>query len=137
MTTLNPYLGFRGEAREAMEFYHSVFGGQLTFSTYAEFQMSDDPAEADKIMHGQLEGATGLVLMGADAPNAMDPPAGSSIQISLSGGPKDDAELRGYWAGLSDGATIVEELATAPWGDTFGMLTDKFGTRWMVNIAGA
>lgn len=49
----------------------------------------------------------------------------------------DDAELRGYWAKLSDGATIGEELALAPWGDTFGMLTDRFGTRWMVSIASA
>lgn len=137
MTTLNPYLGFLGEARQAMEFYQSVFGGKLTFSTFAEFQVSDDPAEQDKIMHGQLEGAGGLVLMGADAPNSMERTTGSSIQLSLSGGPEDDAELRGYWAKLSDGATIGEELAAAPWGDTFGMLTDKFGTRWMVNIAGA
>lgn len=135
MTTLNPYLGFRGNAREALAFYHSVFGGELTTSTFAEFGMGD-PEEKDKIMHGQIS-ADGLTLMAADAPNAMAQKEGSSIQISLSGGPDDDAELRGYWAKLSDGATIGEELATAPWGDTFGMLTDKFGTSWMVNIAGA
>lgn len=135
MTTLNPYLGFLGNAREALEFYHSVFGGELTMSTFAEFGMGD-AAEKDKIMHGQIS-AGSVTLMAADAPNAMGQSEGSSIQISLSGGPDDDAELRGYWAKLSDGATIGEQLATAPWGDTFGMLTDRFGTRWMVNIAGA
>lgn len=135
MTTLNPYLGFLGTAREALEFYHSVFGGELTMSTFAEFGMGE-PAEKDKIMHGQITSG-GLTLMAADAPDAMAQKEGSSIQISLSGGPDDDAELRGYWAKLSEGATIAEELSSAPWGDTFGMLTDKFGTGWMVNIAGA
>jgi len=134
MTTLNPYLGFRDNARQALEFYHSVFGGEVTFSTFGEAQASEDPADRDKIMHGQLVGSTGLVLMASDAPSGMETPSESSISISLSGGPADEAELRGYWEGLSDGASITEPLVTAPWGDTFGMLTDKFGTQWMVNI---
>lgn len=137
MTTLNPYLGFRDDARQAMEFYHSVFGGEVTFSTFAELQASQDPADADKIMHSQLVGATGLVLMAADAPSGMPATPGSSISVSLSGGLDDDAELRGYWERLSEGADITEPLVTAPWGDTFGMLTDRFGTQWMVNIAGS
>ena len=69
---LNPYLSFRDNAREAMGFYHSILGGELTLSTFGEFQASEDPAEQDKIMHSQLETGDGLVLMGADTPNRME-----------------------------------------------------------------
>ena len=69
---LNPYLGFRDDAREAMTFYRSVLGGELTISTFADFHASEDPAEQDKVMHSQLETPDGLVLMGADTPSGMD-----------------------------------------------------------------
>jgi PhnB protein len=132
-TTLNPYLGFRENAREAMTFYQSVFGGDLALSTFGEFHASEDPAEADKIMHGMLTASNGLVLMGADTPNGMDLAAGSSISVSLSG--DDEAELRGYWDKLSaDGGTVTVPLEQAPWGDIFGMCTDRFGTAWLVNV---
>jgi PhnB protein len=132
---MNPYLGFRSEARDALDFYHSVFGGQLTVGTFAEAGMATDPADADKVMHGQLEGENGLLLMASDSPSGMRVHDGSSISVSLSG---DDQEaLTRYWNGLAEGATIIEPLTTAPWGDTFGMLTDRFGTTWLVNISGA
>jgi PhnB protein len=134
MTQLNPYLSFRDTAREAMEFYRSVFGGEVTFSTFGEFHASEDPTEQDKIMHSQLVGATGLVLMGADTPSSMEHNPGDNITISLSGGTEDEAELRGYWDKLAQGAAIGAPLSAAPWGDTFGMLTDRFGIPWMVNI---
>lgn len=132
-TRLNPYLNFRDNAREAMEFYHSVFGGTLDLSPYSDMNVFDDPAEGSKIMHGMLTGDNGVVLMGADVPNAMEFTANSNL--SLSG--DEEAVLRGWWDKLSDGATVTEPLTQAPWGDTFGMLTDKFGVPWMVNIAGA
>jgi PhnB protein len=132
-TTLNPYLGFRDNAREALTFYQSVFGGELALSTFGEFQASEDPAEADKIMHGMLTTPNGLVLMGSDTPNSMEASTGSSISISLSG--DDEAELRGYWDKLAgDGGTVTVPLEKAPWGDTFGMCTDRFGTAWLVNV---
>ena len=135
VTRLNPYLSFRDNAREAMEFYRSVLGGTLTISTFAEFHASEDPAEADKVMHAMLETEDGLVLMAADTPNSMEYEAGPSISLSLSG---DDPErLRALWDGLSDGGTVVMPLEPAPWGDSFGMLTDRYGTAWMVNIAGS
>jgi len=136
-TRLNPYLSFRDNAREAMDFYQSVFGGELTRSTFGEFGVSQDPDEQDKIMHAQLIGANGLVLMGADTPNSMDYTPGGAISVSLSGDADADAELRGYWEKLSAGATVIEPLAVAPWGDAFGMLTDRFGITWLVNIAGS
>lgn len=132
---LNPYLSFRDTAREAMERYRDIFGGELTLSTFAEFGVSQDPAEQDKIMHGMLETPSGLVLMGADTPDSMDLPSGSAHSVSLSG--DDEATLRAYWEGLVEGGTVVEPLTTAPWGDAFGMLVDRFGIHWMVNIAGA
>ncbi len=131
---LNPYLNFRDNAREAMTFYHDVFGGELTLTTYSELQASDDPADADRIMHGDLQAANGLSLMGADLPSRMEYTTGTDFSMSLSG--DDDAELRGYWDKLSDGGTVTEPLVAAPWGDVFGMLVDRFGITWLVNIAG-
>ena len=135
-TLLNPYLGFRDNAREAMTFYQSVFGGELTLSTFGEFQASEDPAEADKIMHGMLTTGQGMVLMAADTPNAMDYTPGNTLSVSLSG--DDETELRGYWDKLAgDGGSVTVPMEQAPWGDIFGMCTDKFGTAWLVNVNGA
>jgi PhnB protein len=136
-TRLNPYLGFRDNAREAMDFYLSVFGGDLQRSTFAELHASDDPAEADKIMHSMLVTDGGLTLMAADTPNAMDYTPGNNHSVSLSGDTADDAELRGYWEKLSGSGTVTVPLEQAPWGDSFGMCVDKFGITWLVNIAGA
>jgi PhnB protein len=133
-TRLNPYLSFRDTAREAMTFYQSVFGGELTVSTFGEFHASPDPAEQDKIMHSMLVSDGDLVLMGADTPNSMTYAPGDSVSVSLSG--DNDAELRGYWEKLIDGATVAQPLEKAPWGDSFGMCTDRFGVHWLINIAG-
>jgi PhnB protein len=137
-TQLNAYLNFRDNARQAMEFYQSVFGGELRLTAFSDMPGAggDDPAEADKIMHGYLETDDGLVLMAADTPQGMDysPPAGFSM--SLGGEKADDARLRGYWDALADGGTVTMPLGDAPWGDTFGMLVDRFGVPWMVDIAG-
>ncbi|WP_129339180.1 VOC family protein [Cellulomonas endophytica] len=135
--SLNPYLGFRGDARAALEHYATVFGGELTLSTFAEGGMPHEPAEADKIMHGQLDVDGRPVLMASDAPDSMPLDAGSSISLSLSGGPDDAEKLKAWWEGLVDGGTVDEPLTEAPWGDTFGMCTDRFGHHWMVNIGGA
>lgn len=137
MALLNPYIHFTGNAREAMEFYKSVFGGELTLSTFGEFQMPGiEPDEADKIMHGQLTTSAGLTLMGADTPASMQSvEEGTRITVSLSGSEADD--LRTYWDGLAEGGTVTLPLEVSPWGDAFGQLVDRFGIDWMVNIAGA
>lgn len=132
-TRLNPYLSFRDDAREAMEFYKGVFGGTLTVNTFAEFQASEDPGEADKIMHSQLEAPNGVTFMAADTPNGMEHTPGRNVSMSLNG--EDEAELRGYFDKLAEGGTIEMPLEKAPWGDTFGMLTDRFGIHWMVNVS--
>ncbi|MDP9417280.1 MAG: VOC family protein [Actinomycetota bacterium] len=134
-TRLNPYLGFRDSAKQAMEFYRSVFGGELSLDTFGDSGVSDDPGEQDKIMHGMLVTDNGLVLMAADTPNSMDYTPGSNFSVSLSG--EDGAELRGYWDKLSKEGTVTAPLERAPWGDSFGMCIDKFGVNWMLNISGA
>jgi PhnB protein len=130
---LNPYLSFRDNAREAMTFYESVFGGELTVSTFADFQASDDPSEQDKVMHSQLETPDGLVLMAADTPDRMEYRPQAGVSVSLSG--DDEAKLRGYWERLSEGGTVEMPFESAPWGAVFGMCVDRFGTSWMVNAA--
>ncbi|XAS69125.1 VOC family protein [Micrococcaceae bacterium Sec5.7] len=134
-TRLNPYLGFQDNAREALNFYQTVFGGELALNTFGDFHASEDPAEADKIMHGMLTTDNGMVLMGSDTPNAMEFKPGNTFTVSLSG--EDDSELRGYWDQLSGSGSVTVPLEVAPWGDSFGMCTDKFGIAWMVNITGA
>ncbi len=131
---LNPYLNFRNSARDAMTFYQSVFGGELTLSTFGDSGMAQDPADADKIMHAQLDAPNNLTLMASDTPASWPLSEGSSISISLSG--HDEATLRGYWDKLSASGEVTMPLDKAPWGDTFGMLKDKFGVSWLVNIAG-
>jgi PhnB protein len=134
---LNPYLGFRDNAKEAMEYYHSIFGGELTRSTFGEYHASEDPSEQDKTMHAALTTPSGLSLMAADTPNSMDFTPGNNFSVSLSGESDDAAELRVYWDKLVDGGSVTMPMETAPWGDSFGMCVDKFGVAWMVNIAGA
>jgi PhnB protein len=128
---LNPYLNFKDKTREAMEFYKSVFGGDLTMTTFAEAQAPVGPDEGNNIMHAMLM-AGPLVIMSSDVPAEMPFQPGNSINMSLSG--DDEAELRGYWDKLSQGAQIIMPLDMAPWGDIFGMLTDKFGIPWLVNV---
>ena len=128
---LNPYLAFSDNARQAMEFYRGVFGGELTVSTFGEAGGGEGP-DADKVMHAQLETPAGYTLMASDTPPGMERPAGSSISISLSG---DDADLRQYFEKLSDGGTVTMPLEKQVWGDEFGMCVDPFGVAWMVNVS--
>ena len=128
---LNPYLNFRDTARDAMEFYHSVFGGELRMQSFKEFGASEDPSDDDKVMHAQLE-AGDVVFMASDTPSSMPYEAGTNFNMSLSG--EDESRLRGYFENLSDGGNVIMPLEQAQWGDTFGMLIDRFGIRWLVNI---
>ena len=131
---MNPYLSFRDNAREAMEFYHDVFGGTLESSTFGDMDMAEDPAESNKIMHSSLTTDNGFVLMASDTPASMNLDEGSSYSISLSG--NNGTELRRYWDKLLDGGQMTLPLEKAPWGDVFGMVTDRFGTSWMISIEG-
>ncbi|GAA5037860.1 PhnB protein [Thermocatellispora tengchongensis] len=131
---LNPYISFAGDARQAMEFYRDVFGGDLTVATFGEYG-TKEAGYADKIMHATLQTANGFTIMGADLPPGMEYSPGNTMAVSLSG---DDAtQLRGYWQKLSEGGTVSVPLEKQMWGDEFGACTDRFGVAWMVDIAGS
>ncbi len=132
---LHSYVSFKDNAKEALAFYHSIFGGEVysdTFESFASDEMPVADVDKQKIMHGYLKGDNGIELMAADTPTGMAFTDGARITLSLSG--DDEETLRGYWEKLSVEGTVAMPLAKAPWGDTFGMLTDKFGINWMVDI---
>jgi len=128
---LNPYLNFNGTARQAMEFYQSVFGGTLNLNTFSEFGAKDSP-DADRIMHGALETDAGYTIMAADVTSDMEYHPMAGFGVSVSG---DDEALRGYFQKLSDGGTVTMPLQKQAWGDEFGMCTDRFGVSWLVNVS--
>ena len=129
---LNPYLNFNGNARQALEFYASVFGGNLSLSTFAEFG-AQNSLDADRIMHGTLETDAGYTIMGADVTSDMEYHSVAGCSVSLSG---DDVDaLRGYWEQLSASGTTTMPLQKQAWGDEFGMCVDEFGVPWLVNIS--
>jgi PhnB protein len=131
-SVLNPYINFRDNARQAMEFYKDVFGGDLRLNTFGEFGDPNAPG-ADDIMHAQLETENGFTLMASDTPPGMEfNQGGGNVSISLSG--DDEQELRGYWDKLSDGGTVTMPFEKQMWGDLFGQCTDKYGVSWMVDV---
>lgn len=133
---LNPYISFEGTAREAMEFYKTVFGGELTLSTFGEAGMTEHGVKPEQIMHAALVAENDITLMASDTATGMrDYIAGTNMSISLSG--DNEEELSGYYDKLADGGKVEQPLTKAPWGDTFGMCIDKFGIFWMVNITAA
>ncbi len=128
---LNPYITFNGDARQALEFYQRVFGGELNLNTYGDFGAGEGPG-GDRIMHGMLSTSSGFTLMAADNPPGTEYTPGGNLSVSVSG--EDDAELRGYWEKLSEGGSVTVPMEKQMWGDIFGMCTDRFGITWLVNI---
>jgi PhnB protein len=133
-STLDPYISFKDNCRQAMDFYKSVFGGELRTATFKDYHASQNPSEDNLIMHAELKGDNGIKFMAADTPARMEYKPGANISMSLSG--DNEAELTNYFQKLSAGGKVTQPLTKAMWGDTFGMLTDKYGINWMVNIAG-
>lgn len=130
---LHPYLAFDGNCREAMTFYHGIFGGDIYFMTFGEAPMEGMAEEnKDRIMHASLTSGN-LVLMASDSMPGMSPEIVNGTAVSLSIASKDLAESKEIFQNLSDGGTVTMPFEPAFWGATFGMLTDKFGMHWMVN----
>ena len=128
---LNPYLNFNGSTREAMEFYHHVLGGKLDLQTFGDSPMETPDEQKDMIVHAQLEG-DGFMIMASDSNPGQPVTNGESVHLSIMG--TDRGALTDVFAGLAEGGEVTMPLAEQFWGDTFGMLTDRFGIRWMVNI---
>ena len=146
--TTTTHLNLRGDARAALEFYRSVFGGQITIATYGDFGMPKEAPGAENVVFGQVEGDNGFRVMAYDIPGAAggSPAAAGSTSrengvtvtdqpffVSVRGETLD--EVQGYWAALSAGASVVEPLAASAWSPGFGMLTDRFGVTWILDVA--
>ena len=143
-----PHLNFRGDARAALEFYQSVFGGHSVINTYADFGMPVEIPGADRIVFGLVAAKNGFRLMGYDIPGQTQggiAGGGSThresnttitdqaLFVSISS--PTLAELQRYWDALAVDATIIEPLAASAWSAGFGMLTDRFGVTWSVSVA--
>lgn len=144
------HLNFRGTARQALEFYASVFGGEVTLATYGDFGMPAGVPGADKIVFGQVENADGFRLMAYDIPGAAEDHVATAGSTTRENGAtltdrtffqsmRADSldELTRYWDALADGASIVEPLAASAWSPGFGMLTDRFGVTWVLDVRAA
>lgn len=131
-----PHINLRGQAREALQFYQSVFGGEIAAITYADAHAVRDPQDADRLMWGQVRAADGFQVMAYDVPTDTGwQPGERAYFICVGCSTADEAQSR--WAGLSDGATVVQPLAPARWAPLYGMLKDRFGVTWVVNVSAA
>lgn len=127
------HLNFRGDARHALEFYHSVFGGDVAIVSYKDAGNVQEPIEADQVMWGQVAADNGFRVMAYDVPSRMQWNQGeNAFFVSLRG--ETSQEVAEYWEKLSDGATIVQALAPAQWAPLYGMLKDQFGVTWVVDV---
>ena len=129
MAELSPYLHFAGTAREALDFYHGVFGGELRMFTNGDMGRTDGDAAA--IGHGILSGP--VSLFAADVDGTQPPFAASGLMFALLGTAQSEV-LRGWFAGLSAGGRVVEALEQRPWGDTDGQVLDKYGVLWLIGF---
>ncbi len=128
---LSPYVNFQGRAREAMEFYHKVLGGNLDLQTLNEQGVSKPAGPGDSIMHARLE-ADGALIIASDGHPRYPAKVGENMAIALSGTDKD--QLTKIFNDLAEGGKIKMPPTEQPWGAYVGWLTDKFGIDWMVTI---
>lgn len=127
------HLNFRGDARAALAFYQSVFGGSQMVVSYKDAGNVQDAAEAEQVMWGQVTADNGFRVMAYDVPSRMAWNAGE-IPFFVSVRGNDPDEITGFWGKLSDGATIVQPLAPAGWSPLYGMLKDRFGVTWVLDV---
>lgn len=127
------HLNFRGDARAALEFYQSVFGGHLVVVTYGDAGNVQNTAEADQVMWGQVAAESGFAIMAYDVPSSLAWNAGEiPFFVSLRGQTGD--EISDYWAKLAAGSTVIQPLGPAGWAPLYGMLRDRFGITWVVDV---
>lgn len=127
------HINLRGTAREALQFYQSVFGGQLALVTYTDSGYVPDPSNADHIMWGQVDAENGFRVMAYDVPVGTPWSQGENAYfVSLRGNTAE--EIAAHWKRLSDGATIVRPLEPAQWSPLYGMLKDRFGVVWVLDV---
>lgn len=131
---VTPHLNFRGDAREALDFYASVFGGTASIVTYAEMQAPHDPAQADLVVFGQVEAPSGIRVMAYDVQTALPYDQGvNSLYLSVRCQSAD--EIESFWAGLCVGAEVEQDLGPSGWSPLYGKLRDRFGVVWVLDVA--
>ena len=127
------HLNFRGQARAALAFYQSVFGGEMMAITYADAHSVTDPAEADQVIWGQVAAKHGFHIMAYDVPSAMSWNAGEApFFVSVRGDDADQITL--YWEKLSEGSTILQPLGSSGFSPLYGMVKDRFGVTWVMDL---
>jgi PhnB protein len=128
-----PHLNFRGQARAALTFYQSVFGGDQMLISYADAHNVQNAEEADQIMWGQVAGDNGFRIMAYDVPSST-PYEGGEIPFFVSVRGEDTGEITRYWDKLVEGATVVRALEPAGWATLYGMVKDRFGVTWVLDV---
>jgi PhnB protein len=127
------HLNFRGDARAALAFYHSVFGGDQMLISYADAHNVQNPAEADQIMWGRIAAANGFQIMAYDVPSASSwNPGEIPFYVSVRG--EDAAEITKYWEKLCEGSTVIRPLEPSGWATLYGMVKDRFGVTWVLDV---
>ena len=128
------HINFRSDARAALDFYQNAFGGQKTIVTFADAHNVTDATEADQVMWGEVVAPNGFRVMAYDVPSQMAYDQGTrSFYFSIRGDSPD--EITGFWEKLSIGSDIVAPLAPSGWTPLYGMLKDRFGVTWVLDVA--
>ncbi|WAZ26772.1 VOC family protein [Streptomyces cinnabarinus] len=131
--TTTPHLNFRGSARQALDFYQSVFGGHTVAVTYKDAANVQNDSEADWVMWGQVVADNGFHVMAYDVPSAMPYEQGTNpFFVSVRG--EDADEISTLWQRLVDGSNVLRPLEPAAWAPLYGMLTDRFGVTWVLDV---
>jgi PhnB protein len=132
--TTTTHLNFQGEARAALDYYQSVFGGRLAAVTYEDMGNVQNENEADWVVWGEVAGGNGFHVMAYDVPSHLPWNQGSnSFFVSVRG--DDTNEVNTLWQKLVEGSTVVQPLGSSQWAPLYGMLTDRFGVTWVLDVA--
>ncbi|MFD1713143.1 VOC family protein [Amnibacterium flavum] len=133
---VTPHLNFRGDARRALEFYQAAFGGDLVVMTYADMGGAARPEEADQVVWGQVAAPSGFRVMAYDVPSSRAWSRGDDpFFVSVRGAAGDEDALTASWEKLAEGGAVIQPLGPSAWSPLYGMLADRFGVTWVVDIA--
>ena len=132
MVGIKPYIAFKGNCKEAIEFYRDKLGGEILFTeTYGESPMKGKGPD-DKIMHCSIKIGDSVIMACDNVFDENPTIVGNNISLALGG--KDVAQAESLFEKMSDGANIIMPMQETFWAERFGMLTDKFGINWMFNV---
>ena len=127
------HINLRGQAREALLFYQAAFGGDIQLVTYKDAGNVQDPNDADNVMWGQVTSNNGFRVMAYDVPAAMPWHQGENAYF-ISVRSENVKETTFQWDCLASGGTVIQPLAPAQWTTLYGMVKDKFGVVWLLDV---